>query len=77
MAHMDQTNEGDMHFLARLAPKYDAVATVKKKHLLFMPINGTTTSKGESLPTIHITRASGNQHRWSSSTREAFDGARA
>ena len=30
MAHMDQTNEGDMHFLARLAPKYDAVATVKK-----------------------------------------------
>ena len=75
--HVDQTNESDMHFLTRLARKYDAVATVKKKHLLFMPINGTTTSKGESLPTIHITRASGDQHRWSSSTREAFDGVRA
>lgn len=77
VAHVDQTNESDMHFLTRLARKYDAVATVKKKHLLFMPINGTTTSKGESLPTIHITRASGDQHRWSSSTREAFDGVRA
>lgn len=77
VAHLDQTNESDMHFITRLARQYDAVATVKKKHLLFMPINGTKTSKGESLPTIHITRKDGDQHRWASSARDAFDGVKA
>ncbi|WP_081007677.1 contractile injection system protein, VgrG/Pvc8 family [Comamonas testosteroni] len=75
--HIDQTNESDMHFITRLARKYDAVATVKKKHLLFMPINGTKTSKGESLPIIEITRIDGDQHRWASSTRDAYDGVKA
>lgn len=75
--HIDQTNESDMHFITRLARKYDAVATVKKKHLLFLPINGTTTSKGQKLPAMHITRSDGDSHRWSSSTRDAFDGVRA
>lgn len=77
VAHIDQTNESDMHFLTRLARQYDAVATVKKKHLLFLPINGTKTSKGESLPAVAITRADGDQHRWASSTRDAFEGVRA
>lgn len=77
IAHIDQTNESDMHFLTRLARKYDAVATVKKKHLLFLPISNTKTSKGESLPTIEITRADGDNHRWASSTRDAFEGVRA
>lgn len=75
--HLTQTNESDMHFLTRLARKYDAVATVKKKHLLFMPINGSKNSKGEKLPTVHITRQDGDQHRWSSSARDAFDGVKA
>ncbi|MDN5505718.1 MAG: hypothetical protein L0H10_18170 [Comamonas sp.] len=48
--HIDQTNESDMQFITRLARKYDVVATVKQKHLLFTPINGTKTSKDESLP---------------------------
>lgn len=77
IAHITQTNESDMHFLTRLARKYDAVATVKKKHLLFMPINGTQNSKGKKLPTVHITRADGDQHRWASSARDAFDGVKA
>jgi phage protein D len=77
VAHIDQTGESDMHFITRLARRYDAVATVKKKHLLFMPINGTKTSKGQSLPTVEITRRDGDQHRWSSSTRDAFDGVKA
>ena len=77
IAHIDQTNESDMHFLTRLARLYDAVATVKKKHLLFLPISNTKTSKGQSLPTIQIIRADGDQHRWASSTRDAFEGVRA
>ena len=75
--HIDQTNESDMHVITRLARKYDAVATVKKKHLLLMPIKGTKTSKGESLPTIEITRIDGDQHRWASGTRDAYDGVKA
>ena len=44
--HIDQTHESDLHFLNRLARQHDAVATVKNKHLLFLPINGTKTSTG-------------------------------
>ena len=53
------------------------MATVKKKHLLFIPINGTKTSKGQSPPTIEITRLDGDQHRWARSTRDAYDGVKA
>lgn len=77
IAHLDQTNESDMHLLTRLARSYDAVATVKKKHLLFMPINGTKNSQGQGLPQITITRKDGDQHRWATSARDAFDGVRA
>ena len=77
VAHLDQTNESDMHFITRLARKHDAVATVKKKHLLFMPINGTKNSQGQGLPQITITRKDGDQHRWATSARDAFDGVRA
>lgn len=75
--HLLQTNESDMHFLTRLARQYDAVATVKKKHLLFMPITGSQNARGEQLPQIHITRRDGDQHRWSSSERDAYDGVKA
>ena len=66
-----------MHFLTRLSRKYDAVATVKRKHLLFIPIKGIKNSKSEKLPTFHITWCDGDQHPWSSSTGDAFDGVKA
>ncbi|MDD2978237.1 phage late control D family protein [Aquabacterium sp.] len=77
IAHIDQTNESDINFVTRLAKRYDAVATVKASRLLFMPITGTTTSKGEALPAITITRADGDQHRYHSSNRDAYSGVRA
>ncbi|SDI77814.1 phage late control D family protein [Variovorax sp. OV700] len=77
VAHIDQTNESDLNFVTRLAKRYDAVATVKKGMLLFLPIVGTTTSKGEALPTITITRADGDSHRYHTSDREAYSGVRA
>lgn len=61
-----------MRLLNRPVHKHDAMTTVKKKHLLFMPINGTRNSKGQSLPTNYITR----QHQWRCSTRDAFNGTR-
>lgn len=75
--HMDQTHESDLHFLNRLARQHDAVATVKNKHLLFLPINGTKTSTGKELPTATITRADGDQHRYHSADRNAYTGVRA
>lgn len=75
--HIDQTNESDLNFVTRLAKRYDAVATVKKGLLLFLPIVGTTTSKGEPLPAITITRADGDSHRYHTSDREAYSGVRA
>lgn len=75
--HIDQTNESDLHFLSRLAKQHDAVATVKKGHLLFLPINGTKTSGGTALGGVRITRADGDQHRYHSAERGAYSGVRA
>ncbi len=77
LAHIDQTNESDLNFLTRLAKRYDAVATAKKGHLLFLPINGTTNSKGQSLPGITITRQDGDSHRYHQSDQDSYTGVRA
>lgn len=74
--HIDQT-ESDMAFISRLAKRYDAVATVKKGRLLFLPINRTTTSDGKPLQPAHITRAAGDQHRYHMAERDSYTGVRA
>ncbi|OAK55089.1 late control protein [Variovorax paradoxus] len=75
--HIDQTNESDLNFITRLAKLHDAVATIKRGRLLFLPIVGTTTSTGESIPLIEITRADGDMHRYHTSDRDAYSGVRA
>lgn len=75
--HIDQTHESDLNFVTRLARRYDAVATVKKGRLLFLPINGTTSSTGESLAAVKISRADGDNHRFHTADREAYSGVRA
>ena len=75
--HIDQTNESDLHFLTRLAKKYDAVATVKKGRLYFAPIGSTRGATGEEIAALTITRAAGDQHRYHSADRNAYSGVRA
>ena len=77
VAHIDQTGESDLHFLTRLATQYDAVATVKKDRLVFLPINGTRSSSGHALTRVTITRGDGDQHRFHISDRDAYSGVRA
>lgn len=77
VAHIDQTNESDLNFITRLASQHDAVATVKKERLVFLPINGTVSSTGQTLKRITITRADGDQHRYHSSDRGSYSGVRA
>lgn len=75
--HLDQTNESDVHLLTRLAGQHDAVATVKNGNLMFLPINGTTTSSGQPMSSIHIVRSLGDRHRWHTAERGAYTGVKA
>jgi phage protein D len=77
VAHIDQTNESDLHFLTRLARQHDAVCTVKKGRLVFLPVNGTRSSTGEELAAIALTRAAGDQHRYHTADRHSYTGVRA
>lgn len=75
--HIDQTNESDLNFISRLAKRYDAISTIKKGSLLFMPINGTRDIKGQSLSPQTISRDLGDNHRFHSAEREVYSGVRA
>jgi phage protein D len=75
--HIDQTNESDLNFVSRLAKRYDAVSTVKKGSLIFVPINGTRDSRGKTLSPQTISRDAGDSHRFHSAEREAYSGVRA
>ncbi|MBS8268593.1 hypothetical protein DYI26_07605 [Halomonas litopenaei] len=63
-----------MHFLTRLAERYDAIATVKAGRLLFIPEGTGTTAGGTEIPTILLTRQAGDQHRYSVTDCDAYTG---
>ena len=75
--HITQTNESDASFLMRLANQYDAIATVKQKHLLFMPVGKGQTLSGEAIPTVLINRLSGDSHRFSYSSSDNYNAIKA
>lgn len=75
--HADQTQESDMSFLTRMAEMLGAIATVKNGSLLFIVPGGGFTSSGEAIPSIAITRSSGDRHRFRVADRDAYTGVRA
>ena len=75
--HIDQSNESDAAFLSRLAERYDAIATVKHGRLLFVSSGEATTAGGQPLPTIRITRNSGDQYTFRYSNTESYNAVRA
>lgn len=75
--HIDQTHESDMSFLTRLAKRYDAVMNVKDCNLLFMPIGAGQTASGKPFDTVHLTRESGDRHRYHVAQRESYAAVRA
>ena len=77
IAHVDQTGESDANFLSRLAIEFDAIATVKNGTLLFIPAGEPTSGSGLPLPTVSITRASGDTHTFSVADRENYNGVKA
>ena len=75
--HIDQSNESDAAFLSRLAERYDAIATVKHGRLLFVSSGEATTASGQPLPTIRISRNSGDQYAFRYSNTESYNAVRA
>ena len=77
LQHVDQTNESDVHFLTRIGRQYDAIATVKKGRLVFLPIGSTKNASGKELANITLERADGDKHRYHTAARDAYTGVRA
>lgn len=75
--HLDQTNESSANLLSRLAKDHDAIATVKAGALLLTRAGVATTVDGARVPAVTITRADGDQHRFSVADRDTYIGVRA
>ncbi|MBP0633302.1 phage late control D family protein [Cupriavidus sp. AcVe19-1a] len=77
IGHLDQTGESDANLLSRLAKDYDAIATVKQGKLLFIKAGEALSASGIALPTVLITRASGDTHSFMVADRDNYNGVKA
>lgn len=75
--HIDQSDESDINLLTRLAGQLDAIAAVKADRLLFITAGTATTASGQPLPATTITRASGDDHRYSIADRAGYTAVKA
>ena len=75
--HLDQTNESDANLLTRLSGMFDAIATIKAGRLVFMPAGAGISASGKPLPVMSITRADGDQHRFSLAERDSYTAVKA
>ncbi|WP_387491422.1 MULTISPECIES: phage late control D family protein [Photorhabdus] len=77
LSHIDQTSESDGNFLTRLAKQEGAIAMIKNGYLLFIRQGQNKAASGQSLPSVIITRQSGDGHRFSLADRGAYTGVSA
>ncbi len=76
IAHIDQTNESDGHFLTRLAKRYGAIAAVKDNRLVFKIARNQKTTNNNDLPSFTITRQQCASHEYRSTQRSDYTGVR-
>jgi Phage protein D len=74
---ISQSRESDIAFLRRLGRENDAVATIKDKHLIFARKGAGKTTAGNALPTLTLTRRSGDGHNWQRQKRDGQEGVTA
>jgi phage protein D len=74
---ISQSRESDIAFLRRLGKENDAVATIKGGHLIFARKGAGTTTGGTALPTLTLTRSSGDGHNWQRQKRDGQKGVTA
>ncbi|CCA91303.1 contractile injection system protein, VgrG/Pvc8 family [Novosphingobium sp. PP1Y] len=77
LSSISQSRESDVAFLRRLGREYDAVATIKDRHLIFARKGAGTTASGKALPTLTLTRRSGDGHNWQRQKRDGQEGVTA
>lgn len=77
VAHRDQTNESDLHFLTRLARDYGAVAAPKNGRLVFAPPGRGAAASGQALPSITLDRSALSTWRGVAADRESTGKVRA
>lgn len=72
IAHIDQTDESDLHFLTRLAKDRDAVCKPANGHLLFVPKGEAKTATGKTLPRIAVPVESFREWNYVVQERDAY-----
>ncbi len=75
--HADQTKESDISFLTRMANMLGAATTIKNGYLLFFTPGTGRTARGRVLPSITLTRSSGDSHHFRVADRDAYTGVEA
>jgi phage protein D len=70
--HLDQTNESDLHLLARLAKEHDAITKPVREFLVFVPNGTAKTFTGKTMPVIDVATNQITQHRCSQTERAKF-----
>lgn len=74
VSFLQQGRESDVALITRLGRDHDAVATVKAGRLLFNPIGSGTTPSGLEIPSVTITRRTGDGHSWKTAERGSYSG---
>ena len=77
IAHRDQANESDMHFLTRLARDYGAVAAPKDGRLLFVPSAAGAAASGRALDVVSLARTDLTSWRGIAADRDSQGAVRA
>jgi phage protein D len=75
--HIDQSQESDAAFMARLAERNGASVSVKYGKLLFLKAGSAMTASGRSIPQMTIERGDGDRHQFAIADREAYSGVTA
>ncbi|WP_210324886.1 phage late control D family protein [Microvirga alba] len=70
LPHIDQADESDLHFLARVAKKYDAIVKPAGGKLVLAKKGETKSVSGEQLPTVTLAPGEVSRFRVVQSKRE-------
>lgn len=77
VAHVDQANEGNAHFLQRMARDRDAVFKPAGGTLLFVPKGSAKTAMGVVLPKIEVSQSTVLSYRLTVAEREDYQSVEA
>ena len=77
IAHLDQTEESDLHLLTRLARDYDAIAKPAAGKLLLAPRGQAASASGKPMPTLDVVPGDASRWRVSLADRGEYRAVRA